>query len=174
MKNNIVLITGSNGLIGSELGSVLAAQDFKVYGLPHEELTDPNLSKTIADINPSYLFHLAAYANHSNQTDDDMTIASNIVGTYLLLKATKDLDYTAFINVSSSSVYGTKREPMSELMTLDTDTMYGASKVSGEYLARAFAKQYNKPICSVRPFSAYLTIYMVCLPCFMSPLWYVI
>jgi nucleoside-diphosphate-sugar epimerase len=44
---------------------------------------------------------------------------------------------------------------MYEGMTLDTDTFYGATKVAGEYLVRAFVKKYKKPIVNVRPFSVY-------------------
>lgn len=129
---------------------------YKVAGIPRELLSMPKeLKEWISKANPDMIFHLAAYGNHHHQEDEDEILSANVIKTYLLLKATLDIPYKAFINVSTSSVYGKKSEPMSEKMALDTDTFYGCTKACGEYLVRAFAKRYNKPIVNVRPFSVY-------------------
>lgn len=44
---------------------------------------------------------------------------------------------------------------MREDMVLQPDIFYAATKAAGTHLARAFAKQYDKPIITVRPFSVY-------------------
>jgi UDP-glucose 4-epimerase len=42
-----------------------------------------------------------------------------------------------------------------ELPVMDTDGVYGWSKLTGEYLARTVAAKYGVRICCVRPFSGY-------------------
>lgn len=148
------VITGSNGFIGKALTTRLNDLKHEVFGIPHEMLAIPEqLSEELDSINPDYIVHLASYGNYSDQTEEDQMLASNVFGTYMLLKATSGMDYKRFINVSSSSVYGKKLDPMTESMSLDTDTFYGCTKACGEYLARAFRNRYHKPIITIRPFS---------------------
>lgn len=92
---------------------------------------------------PDYIFHLAAYGNMSNQRDVAMTVFANVIGTYNMLDASKEIPYKKFINFSTSSVL------------LPTETFYSASKAGAERLATAFAQQIHKPIMTVRPFSIY-------------------
>lgn len=102
-----------------------------------------------------YIIHLAAYGNKYDQQDEFQMINSNIMKLWHLLEATKQIDYKAFINVGSSSEYGIKSSYMTEGDSLDTDTFYGVTKASATLICRAFAKKYNKPIVTVRPFSVY-------------------
>lgn len=156
LKNMKALITGSSGFIGKHLSDRLNAQGFQVIGLKRELFSDFNLlSESIQEIKPDYIFHLAAYGNHSTQTDEDMTFSANVIYTYLLLRATANLKYKAFINFGSSSEYGKKQSSMHEDDLLEPITLYGATKASGTLLARYFALKYNKPITTVRPFSVY-------------------
>ena len=116
----------------------------QVIPITQELLYDPKgLQIFFNKEKPDYIFHLAAYGNHSNQEDVPMTIFSNIIGTFNMLSASADIDYKTFINFSSSSV------------ALDTFTYYAAAKVGAEALCRAFVDQKKKPILIVRPFSVY-------------------
>ncbi len=80
---------------------------------------------------------------------------ANWFGTWNLLKASEFLDYEAFINVATSSMYGKKDKSMKETDNFEPDTFYATTKAGGAYLARAFAKTYGKPIVNVIPFSVY-------------------
>lgn len=102
-----------------------------------------------------YVFHLAAYGNHSYQEGGYQMISANLVDLYWILDVLKGIPYKAFINVGSSSEYGRKGSCMREDMVLNPDTFYAATKAAGTHLARAFAKQHDKPIITVRPFSVY-------------------
>ena len=70
-------------------------------------------------------------------------IEANILNLFQLLEFTKDVSYKVFINFSTSSV------------TLPIQTVYSATKHSGEYICEAFCQKYRKPIVSVRPYSVY-------------------
>lgn len=150
------LITGASGFIGSSLKEKLIERGDQVIVLPRQLLFKPKkLKKFIADFRPSLIFHLAAFGNKYPQTDENEIFKANVIGTFNLLNASKDLKFEAFINTGSSSEYGTKRKVMKEKDSLDSDTFYGVTKASATMLCRAFAKRYNIPAVTVRPFSVY-------------------
>ena len=156
MQPKIALITGINGFMGKNLVNHLKNKNIMSVGVPRELLNNPvELNKFITDVNPNYIYHLAAYGNHHDQKEFDQTIITNLIGTYALLRASLEINYEAFINVSTSSVYGKKTSVMRETDTLEADNFYSCTKVGAEYLARAFALEHNKNIVSVRPFSVY-------------------
>lgn len=150
------LVTGSHGLIGTVLCKKLEQLGHSVHKLSHKDNWHlPDLTKNVTEINPDYIIHLAAYGNHSHQKDFDQMLRANIALLSNLIASADSIPYKAFINVGSSSEYGRKGSCMREDMVLNPDTFYAATKAAGTHLARAFAKQYNKPIITVRPFSAY-------------------
>ena len=152
----IVLITGIYGFLAKHLAVTLRSMGYGIATIERDILGNPvHLKDTLENLDIHYIFHLASYGNHSTQKDEDETIATNILKTWFLLDATKDHNYKAFINVSSSSVYGVKDIPMSENDCLETTSLYGSTKVAGELLARYQAVSKDKPIINVRPFSVY-------------------
>jgi len=149
------LITGSHGFIGQNLKEYLNPT-YEILGVDRFTLADPmKLQEQVNAFQPDYIIHTAAYGNHAGQEDEYEIIAANIVLLHFILEATKPLNYKAFINCSTSSVYGTKAEPMKENDLPETDTMYGATKLAGEYICKYFAKRWDKPIVSARLFSIY-------------------
>lgn len=144
MKHTNVIVTGACGFIGSHLVELLKSQGYKVIPIPHKELEDRiSLTGKIHRIKPDCIFHLAAYGNMAHHQRGDMIIQANITNLYNLLFASKDIDYKAFVNVSSSSV------------TLKHQTLYSATKMGGEELCKAFVDEYDKNIMTVRPYSVY-------------------
>lgn len=150
------LITGATGFIGSALKAEFVKRGYDVIPLPRQLLFKPKmLKKFVTDLNPDLIFHLATFGNRHFQTDERKIIKTNIDGTSNLLEACKDLRFTAFVNTGSSSEYGTKKRPIKEEDSLDSNTFYGVTKASATLLCRAFAHYYNKPIVTMRPFSVY-------------------
>lgn len=151
------LISGFNGFIAKHLRDELIARDIEPIALSRFDLylDPPKLTEAIFRHKPSYIFLLHAYGNHRNQIDETKSVMANYFATWNILKATEFLDYEALINFGSSSLYGIKNAPMNEEDSLAPDTFYAATKAGAVYLARAFAKQYDRPICSVMPFSIY-------------------
>lgn len=143
------LISGASGFIGSNLKRVLLQLGHEVIELKR----DWRANQYIGGVD--YIIHLAAYGNHSKQNYIADIFDTNVLNTWELLVATQDIPYKAFINIGSSSEYGKKTGAMGEADLPETDTFYGATKVCGTYLSKAFAKQLDKPIVTVRPFSVY-------------------
>lgn len=154
---NRALVTGASGFIGTALSKRLISEGVQVAAMPRAYLQSPVLcSDYVKKVNPSYIFHLAAYGNHSTQKDVSEHISSNILKTYFMLDAARQLkSLKSFVNFGSSSEYGIKSQAMSEGDLPEADTFYGVTKIAGTYLTRAFARQYNMPAITVRPFSVY-------------------
>lgn len=140
-----VLVTGANGFIGRHLVSHLIKEDHDVLNLPHELLTKfpDRLEEKLKNAQFDWIFALHAYGNMANQKDRYEILNANVAGIFNLLESMLQIPYKAFINVSSSSV------------ELYHQTLYSATKMGGEYLARAYHDEFKKPIVNVRPFSVY-------------------
>lgn len=151
------IISGSNGFLGKHLWDALANRGIEPVALDRHDLyiDVPQLTEILFHHKPNYIFHLAAYGNHRHQTDSTQAIMANYFATMNLLKASEFLDYEAFINTATSSMYGKHTSVMSEITDMQPDTFYAATKAGGVQLARAFSIQYDKPIASVVPFSVY-------------------
>lgn len=151
-----ILISGSSGFIGKHLFKRLLQEGNDVTPLIHEILYNPEeLKDAIHAYKPDYIYHLASYGNMSNQKEHEEIFNANVLGTWNLLNATKDIPYKAFINFGTSSEYGKQDRPMTEDMLPKADSFYACTKVASTYLARAYAKQFCKPIVTIRPFSVY-------------------
>lgn len=138
------ILTGSHGFIGQNLGKSLLLDKNVVKTIPRDLLTEEwNLKSYLESEQPDVIIHLAAYGNHSQQQDFLETISSNILVTSVLLNASKEIDYKAFINISTSSV------------NLPVQTFYSASKRSAELICESFVQKYNKNIVTIRPYSVY-------------------
>jgi nucleoside-diphosphate-sugar epimerase len=138
------LISGATGFIGSHLSSQLSDLGHLVIPISQAQLYEPiELQKLFDKHQPDYIFHLASYGNHSNQTDVPMTVFSNIIGTFNMLSASNNINYKKFVQISTSSV------------NLPIETFYSASKAGAERIANAFKIQNKKPIMIVRPYSIF-------------------
>jgi nucleoside-diphosphate-sugar epimerase len=142
------LITGHTGFIGKSLLERLDGNEILTVGREWE--TDSSLPDKIKTFNPEYIIHCAAEIKNSSKT-----FSSNVLMTYWLLENTKLLDYKSFITLGSSSEYGYTQKPMSENELLKPRTMYEATKGASSLICQGFAREYNKPIAVVRPFSVY-------------------
>ncbi len=154
--SRIVAISGSSGFIGSRIRETLEEKGDIVLPIPRELLLRPNLLKFFMDENkPEVIIHCAAYGNMSHQGSSEATFQANVLGTWNLLTASNNINYKAFINFGSSSEYGRRQSAMKEESLPEPESMYACTKVASTFLSRSFAKTYNKPVATVRPFSVY-------------------
>lgn len=171
----VAVITGAGGFIGANLVRRLLNEKYSVHVL-WKKTTNPwrlkriisnltlhdvqlsdrtGLTHLFEQVKPDVIIHLAAHGAYSSQTDVDQMVNVNIQGLLNLLVASRDTDYRAFINTGSSSEYGFKDKPMKETDPLEPVSFYAATKASATYLCGVFAKEYKKPIVTMRPFSVY-------------------
>lgn len=150
------VVTGSSGFIGGHLVSALPRYDYDVLSLGRQLLYRPHILKRyMRDHAPTHIFHLAAFGNHAYQNDEKRAIKANIETTYNLLSATRDVPYSLFVYIGSSSEYGHKLGRMREEEGTFPQTYYGATKLAATALCLAERATYNKPVLVVRPFSVY-------------------
>lgn len=160
-----MVVTGGAGFIGSHLvDAILSANEGTVTVLDNlhrgriENLGswrgDPRLTVTIGDIRDpatvrkalagaTLVYHLAAQSTVMGAAKDpDYAFSSNVVGTYNVLKAAAQQGVRRVLFSSSREVYGEPVSlPVDESHPLFSINTYGASKVAGEALCRAFARE---------------------------------
>lgn len=164
-RRDRVVVTGGAGFIGSHVVDALlqgsAAEVTVVDNLSRgrpENLAasegDPRLNIIRADIRDldemrrafrgaTLVYHLAAQSTVMGAAADmDYTFSTNVVGTYNVLKAAAEQGARRVIFTSSREVYGEPVSlPVDESHPLFSINSYGASKVAGEALCRAFARE---------------------------------
>lgn len=149
-----ILVTGANkGFIGSHFAKKLKHPKNKIKLFSQDEWQ--SLNEVMSVFSPDRIFHFASYGNHYSQKDLNQTLDVNIFKTYQLLEASLNLNFKSFILIGSSSEYGKKKAPMKETDLLEPDTFYGASKAAATLLTQVWAKNFNKPVVIIRPFSIY-------------------
>jgi nucleoside-diphosphate-sugar epimerase len=169
-----VLITGASGFVGANLARAELAVGNEVQllvrshsGLDrlrdvigrcqiyHADLRDPAaLEQAVDRCRPEVVYHAAAQGTFHNQPDRIGTLTSNLLGTALLLDATRRHDLRAFVNVGSSSEYGHKSVPMCPEDRLEPRSDYGVAKAAATLLCQSEALQ-GRPVVTVRIFSAF-------------------
>jgi len=181
LKGKKVLITGSDGFIGSHLTEALIAHgcdvrafvyynSFGTWGwldtIPAEtrdqmdvfmgDVRDPNGVRT-ALAGVDVVFHLAAligipYSYHS----PDSYVDTNVRGTLNVLQASRDLGLERVITTSTSEVYGTALYvPIDEKHPLQGQSPYSATKIGADKLAESFYRSFEMPVVTARPFNTY-------------------
>ena len=176
-----ILVTGSDGFIGSHLTEELVRRghdvrafvyynSFNSWGwldsLPREKLDkievfsgdvrDPNGVRSALN-GCQAVFHLAAliaipFSYHS----PDSYVDTNIKGTLNILQAARDQKTERVLITSTSEVYGTARYvPIDEEHPFQGQSPYSATKIGADRLAESFHRSFNLPVTIVRPFNTY-------------------
>ncbi|MGI5854475.1 MAG: GDP-mannose 4,6-dehydratase [Bacillota bacterium] len=172
------LITGITGFVGSHLAELLLeAGVWEVYGTVRwrskreniEHLTEVNLvecelrdsvsvEKMISQVQPDYIFHLAAqsFVPTSWNAPSD-TLSNNILGQVNILEAVRRAGIKPRILVAcSSEEYGLvmpSEIPITEENPLRPLSPYGVSKVAQDLLGYQYFKSYGMHIVRTRAFN---------------------
>lgn len=170
LKNKKILITGGAGFIGSHLCDALRPyNDITVYDNYSHAVTPfyPNegMHGSVTDISrvneavqdKEIIFHLAAQNLRKSINNPEYVWDTNADGTIVMCRAASQSDtLERFIYISSSEVYGTAQFfSIDEKHTLEPTTIYGASKLAGEAISRAYYSTYKLPVTIIRPFNTY-------------------
>ena len=101
------------------------------------------------------VFHMAVLPLGPSVENPRLGLEVNIVGTFNVLEAAERAGVKKVVFSSASSVYGDTHETMDEAHPLDARTMYGASKIAGEYLVRAFNDRTGLDYVTLRYMNVY-------------------
>ncbi len=148
-----VLVTGSEGFIGSALVNALLRADHRVRGLDVLEPKSTDIDyeyfqgsiRNFSDIKKALnsveiVFHLAAISNlNVARTKPLETIETNVMATANLLEVCRQKG-VKMIFASSDHVYGTQPgRTLTETTTTAPREIYAASKVAAEEIVRNFS-----------------------------------
>ena len=181
-----VIVTGSAGFIGFHLCKRLLEDDWHVFGIDAlTSYYDVNLKKArnkiltsnknfqfiqerienkdeickiLGSHKPNILIHLAAQAGVRYSIDNpDSYVSSNLVGTFNLLEAVKNVGCKHFLMASTSSVYGgNKIMPYKETDKSDIQmSFYAATKKSNEIMTHSYAHIFDIPVTCFRFFTVF-------------------
>ena len=181
-----IFITGTAGFIGFHLARLLLAEGFRVQGFDGMTdyydvrlkqrrhamlLQDPNFSategmleddaliaKVTEDFAPDVIVHLAAQAGVRYSLENPRAyIDSNVLGTFNVMEAARQLEVRHLLMASTSSVYGANEAmPFTEVEKADTQmTIYAATKKANESMAHSYAHLWDLPTTMFRFFTVY-------------------
>jgi NAD dependent epimerase/dehydratase len=176
-----VLVTGSEGFIGSHLVERLVAADHTVTALVQYNSfnslgwldtipasTREKIKVVLGDVRDSgsvrsavegqhRVAHLAALiAIPYSYVAPRSYLETNALGTLNVLDACRDFGVERLIHTSTSEVYGTAQYvPIDEKHPLVGQSPYSASKIAADQLAHSYWTSFGVPIVTLRPFNAY-------------------
>ena len=180
IKDKTVLVIGGGGLIGShvveqllktEVGQVVvfdnfcrgtrenlqdALNDKRVSIFPlggdmlHEDILDVAVKESDAVVHLAALWLL--HCHEFPQSAFDV----NIRGTFNVLEACRRHGIEKLVYSSSASVYGDAvTEPMTEDHPYNNWTFYGATKIAGEHMLKAYHRRYGLQGVGLRYMNVY-------------------
>ena len=174
----IILVTGGAGFIGGNFiheslsnhpedificvdkltyaGNIETLEQVIDYSNFHFEKADIADDRTIRDIfkryKPDYVINFAAESHVDRSIDQPgVFLKTNVIGTQVLLDASREFNVVRYHQVSTDEVYGDlPLEQLDLLFTeetpLNTSSPYSASKAGADLLCTAYARTYKMPI----------------------------
>ncbi|MCX8130714.1 MAG: NAD-dependent 4,6-dehydratase LegB [Clostridia bacterium] len=181
LKNKRVLVTGSEGFIGSHLTEMLVNMGASVTALVQYnsfnnwgwlEVLDSSIKSQIqvytGDIREydnmnkiingkEVVFHLAALiAIPYSYQSPAAYVRTNVEGTLNVLEACRVHGIQKVIHTSTSEVYGSAQYvPIDEKHPLQGQSPYSASKIGADKIAESYYSAYDLPVATIRPFNTY-------------------
>lgn len=177
-KNATVLITGSTGLIGSNLVNALAYNSNEkglnlklILPVRNTEVAKDLFEWTGAEIihyelgaeleitnTVDYVIHLASPTSSKFFTEKPVdTMLANVEGTKAFLEFAKKNSVKKFISISTMEVYGfpekghkVKENELGSFETMNARSSYPVAKMACETLCNSYHVQYGVPVVILR------------------------
>ncbi|MBX2860911.1 MAG: dTDP-glucose 4,6-dehydratase [Vampirovibrio sp.] len=172
-----VLITGGAGFIGSCLvrhwlanypedqvtnldlltycGNPNNLKDLEAdprYRFVHGDIGDEALVRSL--VNDVDIVINAAAQTHVDRSisGPNIFVATNVLGTQVLLEASRQANVEKFVQISTDEVYGSLGPTglFSETTPLDPSSPYSASKAASDMMVLSYYKTYGFPVCVTR------------------------
>lgn len=181
MTGKKILVTGSDGFIGSHLAEQLVKSGCKVTAFVQynpfnnwgwiDTLTNDvkqNMQIISGDIRDydnlfnaikgqDVVFHLAALIAIPYSYQSPVSyVRTNVEGTLNVMKSCLENNIQKVIHTSTSEVYGSAQYvPIDENHPLQGQSPYSASKIGADKIVESFNASFNLPVATVRPFNTY-------------------
>ena len=145
----MILITGANGQLGTELRYLLDERsvDYVAVDVAEMDITNAEMvEKVFAEVNPTLVYHCAAYTAVDAAEDEgkELDFAINVTGTENVAKASEKYGAT-LVYISTEYVFDGKN-PVGQEWEVDDlrvpHTEYGRTKRMGEELVENLTSQY--------------------------------
>jgi dTDP-glucose 4,6-dehydratase len=177
MAKKKLLITGGAGFIGGNFVQYMLGKypDYEIYNLDaltyagdltkhrHIEkdvnyyfinlniLDESSIYNLFDKENFDYVVHFAAESHVDRSiADPGIFTRTNVLGTQILLEASRRAGIVKFVHISTDEVYGELEYDSYDLFTeespLQPNSPYSASKASSDLLVRAYNQTYNLPV----------------------------
>jgi nucleoside-diphosphate-sugar epimerase len=152
-----ILVTGSDGFIGSELVKKLAGQGLQVIGF---DISDGNIADAgsldhLQKEGISHIFHLAGKSYVPESWSDPASFyRTNVLGTVNILELCRKTG--ARLTFMSSYVYGKPHYlPIDENHPVKAYNPYSQTKLLAEEIVRFYQSQFTIGCTIMRPFNIY-------------------
>ena len=102
---------------------------------------------------PDFVINFAA-ASHVDRsiTEPEVFTKTNILGTHILLEASRRYEINRFIFISTDEVYGPiEKGTFKESDVFNPSSPYSASKAGADLLCRSYYTTYKLPVLIIRP-----------------------
>jgi UDP-glucose 4-epimerase len=168
------LVTGGAGFIGSSMVERLISEGHEVVCVDNMSAEsnekfhwNPGAVNNSVDIcnydamrplfsGVDYVFHMAAESRIMNTINNPLkAVATNSLGTAVVLQCSREAECKKFVYSSTSSVYGRNPTPNTESQTADCLNPYSSSKYSGELLCRNYREIFGLKTVILRYFNVY-------------------
>ncbi len=180
IRGKTILVIGGAGFIGSHVVDELLKEDVKniiiydnfcrgtkenienclkdervrIYEVGGDILQTDILDSAVKESNA--VIHLAALWLLQCYEYPRSAFETNIRGTFNVLESCINNNIERLVYSSSASVYGDAVElPMTEEHPFNNRTFYGATKIAGEAMCRAFNERYGLPYVGLRYMNVY-------------------
>jgi len=181
LENKQILITGSDGFIGSHLVERFLKENCKIRAFVYynsfnswgwlDTFSKEQLDKIEVfpgDIRDSYtvrkavkdvdiICHLAALIGIPySYIAPESYIDTNVKGTLNIIQAAKDYNTEKIIVTSTSETYGSALKiPIDEEHPYQPQSPYSASKIAADHISMSYYYSFDLPLSIIRPFNTY-------------------
>ena len=147
-----ILVTGSNGMLGSALHPLLSERGDKILAtdinggndIAYLDITQrEGVIKVFADFNPEIVFHLAAATDVDRcELQKEEAYRTNTLGTENIVFSCTERE-TPLVYISTGAIFnGKKGEPYTEFDLPDPLNIYATTKLEGEKIVKQFLRKY--------------------------------
>lgn len=139
-----IALLGASGQLGHDLQPALRSHE--IHALTRKELDVTEFSHTrelLLDTHPDVILNTTAYHRVDDcETQPDLAYRTNALAALNLVRIANDLD-AVLVHISTDYVFdGRATQPYTEDAVPFPLSVYGNSKLAGEFLVRALCKKY--------------------------------